>query len=625
MSGIFGFTYHDPQQSQVSDALDGLSYWNQLYGRLASSGCLFGRSGIGCHVEHFTERFPFGGPILAFGGCHAVVDALLFNRDELLASLTLPADSALSDEELLLRLIREKGFDALSSVNGDFAGAIFDPEKEEWILFRDHMGVRPLYYYQQDDLFAFSTDLRGILSIPVVDNRINHMLLYKDLIAVSRLTMTETNYEKIRCIHPGSVCTVRRTRKGFQRKEHRFWRIRSKKIRLPSDEDYRRELRRLVTDAVNCRCDAIDGLLGAELSGGLDSSIIDILINRHGREAVYYSWSPDSCHLEIQEGDDERKVIEDICAQENIRCRYLRQEDMFDLTHSLKEAMPPYINAPHLSFGGNWMKQQGANVVFSGHGGDEGVSHRAARLELLYHGELRSYFKIYWNNTKGRSLRPLRTLAQGLIDAHTKWRSLHKRPTHEQMRPGFLKAAFCERMAREMVFRPLPFCYDPSKYIRWGGTRSRLDNAAFYGSYSGVRFLFPYVDHRVMDFAVSIPRRLHVNEHTNRAIFRETFADLMPPSLRDVQYKDMPSSRNSDMIAIGYDLLRINIEKLLERLDPDIWSDVADWDGIRALLQIEITDEITSFKLQILINHLNSMLLIQNAMKESRRWRERNE
>ena len=79
------------------------------------------------------------------------------------------------------------------------------------------------------------------------------------------------------------------------------------------------------------------------------------------------------------------------------------------------------------------------------------------------------------------------------------------------------------------------------------------------------------------------------------------------------------------MIAIGYDLLRINIEKLLERLDPDIWSDVADWDGIRALLQIEITDEITSFKLQILINHLNSMLLIQNAMKESRRWRERNE
>ena len=73
MSGIFGFTYHDPQQSQVADALDGLSYWNQLYGRLASDGRMFGRSGIGCHVEHFTERFPFGGPILAFGGCHAVI------------------------------------------------------------------------------------------------------------------------------------------------------------------------------------------------------------------------------------------------------------------------------------------------------------------------------------------------------------------------------------------------------------------------------------------------------------------------------------------------------------------------------------------------------------------------
>lgn len=625
MSGIFGFTYQDPQQSQIADALDGLSYWNRLYGRLASDKRLFGRSGIGCHVEHFTERFPFGGPILDFCGCYAVVDALLYNRDELLASLMLSADSPLSDEELLLRLIREKGFDALSSVNGDFAGAIFDTEKEEWTLFRDHMGVRPLYYYLQDDLFAFATDLRGILSLPDVDNRINYMLLYKDLIAVSRLTMTETNYKKILCLHPGSVCTVRRAKNGFRMKQRLFWRIRSRKIRLPSEEDYRRELRYLVTDAVNRRCDAIDGLLGAELSGGLDSSIIDILINRHGREAVYYSWSPDTCHLALQEGDDERKVIEDICDQEHIHCRYLRQEDMFDLTHSLKEAMPPYINAPHLSFGGNWMKQQGANVVFSGHGGDEGVSHRAAPLELLYHMEWFSYFKIYWNRTKGRNLRLLRTLAWGLIDAHILWRSLHKRPTREQMRPGFLKPGFSERMAREMIFRPLPFCYDPTKYIRWGGTRSRLDNAAFYGSYSGVRFLFPYVDHRVMDFAVSIPRRLHINERTNRAIFRETFEDLMPHSLRDVQYKDMPSNRNSDMIAVGYDLLRINVEKLLERLDPVIWRDVAEPDGIRALLQTEIKDNITSFKLQILINHLNSMLLIQNAMTESKRWRERNE
>ena len=85
-----------------------------------------GQTGLGCHVEHFSEQFPGGAPVLHLDGLDAVVDALLYNREELEAALDLASGSRLSDEELLLMLVRAKGWNALQMVNGDFAGAVFD-------------------------------------------------------------------------------------------------------------------------------------------------------------------------------------------------------------------------------------------------------------------------------------------------------------------------------------------------------------------------------------------------------------------------------------------------------------------------------------------------------------------
>lgn len=103
------------------------------------------------------------------------------------------------------------------------------------------------------------------------------------------LTMQQTDYAAIQCALPGAWTSVVQDANGFTRREHPFWKLRSRKIRLSSPEEYERRLRELVTDAVKWHLDAIPGLIGAELSGGLDSSVIDILINRNGRKAVYYS------------------------------------------------------------------------------------------------------------------------------------------------------------------------------------------------------------------------------------------------------------------------------------------------------------------------------------------------
>lgn len=622
MSAIFGFSFRSADQQKMEDTLGGLEYWNRIYGSEAYEAVRIGTSGLACRIEHFSDKFPYGGPLLKCMGMDAVVDVLLFNRDELLPLLELSIDSRISDEELLLQLIEKKGFPILKTVNGDFAGAIYDRESRTWILFRDHMGVRPLYYYMDRDTFVFSTDLRGIVAVPGVDSHFHEMQLFLDVIRGNTLSLTDTNFQYIKCALPGCVSRFTMTDTDVTMTQSIYWKPREKKIRLSSDEEYRSEMRRLVTDAVHRRCDAFPGVIGGELSGGLDSCVIDILINRYGRKGVYYSWSLPPEVSPLRDGEDERKVILDVCEQENITCRFMHMEDQFDFLYMLDQQMPPYINAPHLAFGSRWMKKQGAKAIFSGYGGDEGVSHRCRPYELLWNGEILSYFKIYYQYLKGKPFRLLRTIRSGIIDAWDRYRKFHPRILASDLSAPVLTKAFNERMAKQFRYVPLTFSYAPHLYVRQGGTRSRLDNAAFMGAYCGVRYLFPYVDYRVMDFALSIPRRLHINHATSRLIFRETFDDLMPQSLRNVIYKDMASTRSANITNYANKSFHHNINWLLEHLDREIWGDVIDFHGLEELHRSDIIEKKDIGIYTLLMHKLNKCLSIQNIQKNAKRWRE---
>ena len=621
MSGIFGFSFRREPAAELQLTLEGLSYWNQLYGSAAADSTLIGPSGIGCHVEHFSDRFPYTGPIHQEQGTYAVVDALLYNREELLSLLNLPSSALISDEALLLQLIRQKGFDSLSAVNGDFAGAIYDPATGSWKLFRDHLGVRPLYVYHDDRIFAFSTDIRGIASIPGADLRPNELQLFTSFMNCNPLTMQQTDFASIRCALPGAWTTITRDAGGFALEERPYWKLRSRKLRLSSVEEYEHRLRQLVADAVKRRLDAVPGLIGAELSGGLDSSVIDILINRAGRKAVYYSWSHDPEDLPMDRELDERSVIRDICEQEDIQCRYLRFSDGRSTTDTYERVIPPFVNTFELSYGSRWMHEQGARAVFTGHGGDEGVSHRGGRYELLCNGELLPYLRLHYRDLEGISLRPLKAVyaaCLGGVRDHRRHRSTIRK---EELVSPVLCSSFTARMASPFREEPFHFFTKPYRYVLQGGTRDRLENAAFQGASAGVRYLFPFVDHRVMDFAVSIPRHLYVSDKETRVIYRNAFADLMPESLRRVSYKAMVSLRHIGSRNMDHDAYVINREYIVNKLDPEYWRGILDLEAIarREQPQDPASDEARAFRSDT--HMLYRCILIQNTAKLAKDWK----
>lgn len=580
MSGVFGFLSKKSDRKMSEQYIRALTVWNKMYGADGFDTYSDDTYGTGCYLQHLSNKVPTGQPIYRDEKIVAVIDAVIYNREEICEILNRTNVSEFSDEMLLLELIKQHGFDSLAHVNGDFAGAVYDEEEKSWTLFRDHMGIRPLFYYIDKSVFAFSTDMRGILAVPGVDMQINEKKLYLHMMGYNELSLCDTDFSEIHCIRPASYRKITESADGFDEKETIYWKLKQKKIRMKTDEEYIKEFRRLIMDSVKRRTEAVSGIIGAELSGGLDSSVIAILINRLGREGRYFSWSLAPEKLPLQEGADERKIIFDVCKQENITCEFTDVSKKESADALFEQVAPPYVNTANLSDGSAYLSSQGAKVVFTGHGGDEGVSHRSCPFELWYHKEYLAVIKLFWAGTKGQKLRIARMIKR-MVQYRVKEYPQYLEPyqNHVIHTNEFLNDEFKNQM-KDIDIPLLYFSIDPALYFEQGGPRIRLDNVAYHGAKYGVRYMIPFLDYRVFDFAVSIPRRMYLQKGMNRYIYREAFKDIMPESLYNMRYKDTASQRNYKFEPDVREKFMKRKEKIVGMLDKEYWKKYLDFEAI---------------------------------------------
>ena len=591
MSGIFGYINSSSDNMQISkDSLKHLANWNKAYG---STGTYLDASsyGLGAYIERLNDKLPINSIIIDNEEKCAVIDAVIYNRDELLDELSLDKDN-ISDEELLLFYIDKYGYKSLAKVNGDFAGAVFDKANNTLTLFRDHMGIRPLFYYLKGECAYFSTDIRGIISVPEVDCSISEDWIYRTARGAIRTDLVSTEYENIFCVMPGSFMRISITNGRLNKMEKTYWRIGRKRVRLSSDKAYQKKLRELIEDSVKRRLDAVSGTVGAELSGGLDSGVISILINRFGRKCIYYSWSESPDKVKMAQ-NDERLVIQDICKQEKIECHYgdfdLKEGSVFFDTTSktdisidddelllIRYALPPYINTIPITKSAEYISNHGGRVIFSGHGGDEGVSHRADPFEMFYNHEYYHYLRYMFSTTHGlnrRIWRTLRICKQNLVN---KSKALNKPYFAVMSADSVLKKSFAGKF-NEKELPTSFFNISSTKYIRQGGSRARLDNIALLGAYCKIRYVIPFLDYRVVDYAVSIPRYQYIRGRKNRFIYREAFKDIMPASMYRHNIKQDTSFENMESDEDWFEGFKKERDFLIHKLDRQLWDKYLDF------------------------------------------------
>jgi asparagine synthase (glutamine-hydrolysing) len=593
LSGIAGLK-NDNIDKSIKGELSKMLLWNKAYGDEATDQLEQDQWSLGVCYEHITNSPILTSPVLEKESFSAVIDAVIYNRTFLLKKYNLAA--ILSDEEIIFEIIIQKGLSSLADINGDFAGAMIDKARDILFLFRDHLGIRPLFYYMSDDLTAFSTDIRGLLANSHIPGEVNKEWLYKNICGYDTESLTQTEVKDIYQVPPASFITITNNNGKLVYETNSYWRLGSHKTRFLTARRYRDKLRELVTASIKDRLDVFPGLVGSELSGGLDSGVISILINRLGREAIYYSWSPDTKTVPLVE-NDERLVIDDICNQENITCNFesdwildstsnlgkshealgLKYDSQLDIYRNY--ALPLYTNSFIIAQTSQFVNCKGAKVIFSGHGGDEGVSHRGDPFELFYHKEYLHYIKLTWDLTKGQKHRLLQTYRQAKGKASSRQRYLSTPYVSYQNAPQILS----KELSLKYTDVPMPantFSFDVIKYINDGSTNLRPKTAALLGAYSGARYVFPFLDKDVIDYAVSIPRYLFQNGKIKRYIFREAFKDIMPPSLYSVSIKDTPSesAENNTPTSDWFTSVSKYGKEMIDSLDRAYWERYLDYE-----------------------------------------------
>lgn len=345
---------------------------------------VFGSAALGHCMLHTTpeslrEEFPVQGDA---SRCVLTADARIDNRQELCSQLGL--DRSATDADLILASYERWGEECPKHLLGDFVFAIWDADREMLFCARDHLGIKPLYYYYQADLiFTCSTEIKALLRIEDVPEVLNETKI-ADYLAGMREDMEGTIYKDILKLPPAHAVSVTKN----QLRSWRYYTL-APATNVPDmdDEGYAQRFRELFEEAVRCRVRSAFPV-GSQLSGGLDSSYVTCvardLLTQEGR-APLHTYSLEFPQTPLS---DETEYVRAVVDQGGIEPHYVDG----DRVGALSNVEEVYSLLDDGLIGGTqhlvWAllksaKESGVRIVLDGLDGDQVVGHGTQHLQQL--------------------------------------------------------------------------------------------------------------------------------------------------------------------------------------------------------------------------------------------------
>lgn len=208
--------------------------------------------------------------------CTLVMNGEIYNMHELrkeLENLGVEFETS-SDTEVMLLGYLVYGEGILSRLNGIFAAALWDEEKETLFLFRDRVGVKPLFYTRTKDSLVYASEIKGLLQYPGIKARVDQEGLCEIFALGPAKTYGKGVFQDVREVLPGHYLTFSH---GVL-KEHGYWKLESR-CHEDSFEQTVEKTAWLVEDAVKKQM-LSDVPISTFLSGGVDSSLVTAICAR---------------------------------------------------------------------------------------------------------------------------------------------------------------------------------------------------------------------------------------------------------------------------------------------------------------------------------------------------------
>jgi asparagine synthase (glutamine-hydrolysing) len=270
-----------------------------------------------------------------------------------------------SDTEVLLAAYLKWGERCLEHMRGMFAFGVWDRKAKELFIARDGMGVKPLYYYQDNDRLIFASEVRAILSTGVMAKRLNQAALL-DYFSYQSVSSPGSLIEGVSQLEAGSWMRW----KGAKPESMRYWDVTRRAVDLdPADVTaVKKQIHLLMLQSIRRRL-VSDVPVGAFLSGGIDSSVVAGLMAEAGPDR------PNTFNIAFEEKEFDESHYAEIIAKRfntNHTRLLLKPADFLDELQNALDAMDtPSGDGINTYVVSKAIRKNGMTVALSGVGGDE--------------------------------------------------------------------------------------------------------------------------------------------------------------------------------------------------------------------------------------------------------------
>jgi asparagine synthase (glutamine-hydrolysing) len=482
---------------------------------------------------------------------HAALRQGLEQRGHVYASRT--------DSETILHLYEERGLDFVNEIEGDYAIALWDGELQRLVLARDRIGVKPLYFYQRDGRFVFASEIKAILAHPAVTPDVDEESLYHYLTFLTT-PPPQTLFTDIRKLPAGHMLVCERD--GSVRL-NQYWDALppAASVEARSDEEHKAEILRLLRASISKRMMS-DVPFGVFLSGGVDSSANVALMSEQMSRPVQTFTVGFRDQEYLNELDSARRIARDfktnhhevIINEDDVR-RFL-PDLVFHQDEPIADpvCIPLYYVSKLARDSGTIVVQvgEGADEIFSGY--DNYVRHLRIYEQFWQHAErmprvmrraasaltrplleatgrkraaielirrLGAGEPLFWGGAivYDESFKP-RVLSR---EMRTRW---NNRSSLEVVSP-YLARIERERPASDFLTRMI---YLELKLRLPELLLMRVDKITMATS---VEARVPFLDHHLVEYAMSLPRSLKVEGRSGKHILKRALEEILP---RDLLY-----------------------------------------------------------------------------------------
>ena len=459
-----------------------------------------------------------------------------------------------SDTEVVLHAFLEWDTECFSRLRGMFAIALWSESRRRLVLARDRLGIKPLYIHRRGPDLYFGSELKAILGNPEVERNLDLAAL-DHYLSLNYVPGPNTLVEGIRKLPPGHWLEWR----DGEVSSAPYWRLEMRPQAHWTLDSAKEELDRLLRESIREHL-LSDVPLGIWASGGLDSSAI-----------LHYAAEASSSRLKTFSVSFAGRSCDESRYFREVAAHYGTDHHEFDLNPSedlpgTLEQLVYYSDEPGADAGAlpvwflSRLSRQQVTVALSGEGADElfggYITYRAdclaRRLARLPAAPRRAAARLcgLWpvsDEKIGFEYRLKRFLEGSLLkpdDAHCYWNGAF---SSAQKRRFFL-APDCNGLAS--LFEALPFnghtgflnrylWFDQSYYLP-DDILCKCDRISMA---HGLEVRPPFLDHRIAEFAASLPESLKIRGARQKHLLRELMRDKLPASVlqRKKEGLDIPA------------------------------------------------------------------------------------